>query len=77
MLFAPEEGTKSMWMRLCLATKEAAMKEKHGGCPTSFLKYKVELKSSNQLTPAWISQTTNNNYRNTDMEKYEKLSRHV
>ena len=36
MLFAPEEGTKSM-DEVMSATKEAVMKEKkHGGCPTSF-----------------------------------------
>lgn len=35
MLFAPEEGTKSM-DEVMSATKEAVMKEKHGRCPTSF-----------------------------------------
>ena len=55
MLFAPEEGTKSM-DEVMSATKEAVMKEKN----TADAQRRFELKSSNCLTPRRISQTTNN-----------------
>ena len=56
MLFAPEEGTKSM-DEVMSATKEAVMKEKN----TADAQRRFEvLKSSNCLTPRRISQTANN-----------------
>ena len=53
MLFAPEEGTKSM-DEVMSATKEAVMKEKNTADAQR------RLKSSNCLTPRRISQTANN-----------------
>ena len=56
MLFAPEEGTKSM-DEVMSATKEAVMKEKNtADAQRRFEVLSNELKSSNCL----ISQTTNN-----------------
>ena len=55
MLFAPEEGTKSM-DEVMSATKEAVMKEKN----TADAQRRFEVLSSNRLTPRRISQTTNN-----------------
>ena len=61
MLFAPEEGTKSM-DEVMSATKEAVMKEKNtADAQRRFEVLSNELKSSNCLTPRRISQTTNNN----------------
>ena len=60
MLFAPEEGTKSM-DEVMSATKEAVMKEKNtADAQRRFEVLSNELKSSNCLTPRRISQTTNN-----------------
>ena len=56
MLFAPEEGTKSM-DEVMSATKEAVMEEKN---QRRFEVLSNELKSSNCLTPRRISQTANN-----------------
>ena len=60
MLFAPEEGTKSM-DEVMSATKEAVMKEKNtADAQRRFEVLSNELKSSNCLTPRRISQTANN-----------------
>ena len=60
MLFAPEEGTKSM-DEVMSATKEAVMKEKNtADVQRRFEVLSNELKSSNCLTPRRISQTANN-----------------
>ena len=60
LLFAPEEGTKSM-DEVMSATKEAVMKEKNtADVQRRFEVLSNELKSSNCLTPRRISQTTNN-----------------
>ena len=56
MLFAPEEGTKSM-DEVMSATKEAGFKE---DAQRRFEVLSNELKSSNCLTPRRISQTANN-----------------
>lgn len=78
MLFAPEEGTKSM-DEVMSATKEAVMKEKNtADAQRRFEVLSNELKSSNCLTPRRISQTANNTIENTDMEKYGEIpSRHA
>ena len=75
MLFAPEEGTKSM-DEVMSATKEAVMKEKNtADAQRRFEVLSNELKSSN--SPQDFT-NGKQHYRNTDMEKYGEIpSRHA
>ena len=74
MLFAPEEGTKSM-DEVMSATKEAVMKEKNtADAQRRFEVLSNELKSSN----CFSARSDKQHYRNTDMEKYGEIpSRHA
>ena len=70
MLFAPEEGTKSM-DEVMSATKEAVMKEKNTADAQRADKQQL-LNSPQDFT------NDKQHYRNTDMEKYGEIpSRHA